>query len=456
VLAHGCFDLLHLGHIRHLQEARAMGDRLVVSVTGDQHVEKGLGRPRFTAAERVEALKALACVDEVFVNDDSDAVATIQRIRPAVYVKGADYVSHGNDVVGMSDAILAAEVSAVRSHGGEFALTKAALWSSSRLLAGEVYSPDVFDYLSHARANGFGEAIAEAMAKADRLKIIFVGERIIDEYRYVEALARPSKETIVAVAEGDRTEVFDGGVAIAAQHGEWKRAKVVTAGIPLRKTRFIDRDFHRKLFESYSAPQMEWKPEQRERFREIVAKEAGEADVVIALDFGHGLIDAQMRRAMEAASFFAVNSQTNAANRGFNPITLYHRADLVCLDDPEARLAVHLQFEPIAMVIDALRAKIESPRFLVTHGRYGAVAWQQWFQASLYRELPALATRVVDTMGAGDAFFAVAAPLVAAGCGLEAAAFAGSVAAAIKTSIVGHRRPVGRGELVATIKALLK
>src|SRR6266849_4093213 len=92
VLAHGCFDLLHLGHIRHLQEARKQGDRLVVSVTPDEHVKKGVGRPRFTAQERVEALRALDCVTDAFIAEGPDAVASIERIKPAVYVKGIDYM----------------------------------------------------------------------------------------------------------------------------------------------------------------------------------------------------------------------------------------------------------------------------------------------------------------------------------------------------------------------------
>ena len=74
VLAHGCYDLLHLGHIRHLQEARKLGDRLVVSVTSDAHVGKGLGRPHFKAEERAEALRALDCVDEVVINDAASSV----------------------------------------------------------------------------------------------------------------------------------------------------------------------------------------------------------------------------------------------------------------------------------------------------------------------------------------------------------------------------------------------
>src|SRR5262245_7136079 len=91
VLAHGVFDVLHLGHIRHLQEARKLGDRLVVSVTPDEHVNKGIGRPVFTAAERVEALKALDCVDDAFVNDSANATTAIAAVKPTTYVKGIDY-----------------------------------------------------------------------------------------------------------------------------------------------------------------------------------------------------------------------------------------------------------------------------------------------------------------------------------------------------------------------------
>jgi rfaE bifunctional protein nucleotidyltransferase chain/domain len=91
VLAHGCFDLLHLGHVRYLEEARNLGDRLVVSVTSDRYASKAPGRPAFTAAQRAEMLGALKCVDEVIINDYPTAVPVIERLRPEFYVKGPDY-----------------------------------------------------------------------------------------------------------------------------------------------------------------------------------------------------------------------------------------------------------------------------------------------------------------------------------------------------------------------------
>lgn len=128
ILAHGCFDLLHLGHIRHLQQARTFGERLIVSVTADRYVRKGPGRPRFVDKERAEALKALFCVDEVVITDAPDAVDTIKRLRPAVYIKGPDYVES-------ADPVLTREREAVEACGGVLRFTSTRKWSSTELLA---------------------------------------------------------------------------------------------------------------------------------------------------------------------------------------------------------------------------------------------------------------------------------------------------------------------------------
>src|ERR1700719_4106564 len=86
VQAHGTFDLLHLGHVRHLEAARRQGDILVVTVTADRFVNKGPGRPVFNAELRAEMLATLAYVDWVAINDAADAVSAIERIRPSIYI----------------------------------------------------------------------------------------------------------------------------------------------------------------------------------------------------------------------------------------------------------------------------------------------------------------------------------------------------------------------------------
>ena len=93
VLANGCFDLLHVGHVRYLKAARGLGDALVVGLNSDASVRrlKGPGRPVIPADERAELIGALASVDLVVVFDDDSAEALIARLRPDVHAKGTDY-----------------------------------------------------------------------------------------------------------------------------------------------------------------------------------------------------------------------------------------------------------------------------------------------------------------------------------------------------------------------------
>ncbi len=93
VFTNGCFDLLHLGHVRYLQEARAQGDFLILGLNSDESVQhlKGPSRPLVTASERAEIMAALACIDYVTVFPEATASALIDLLQPAIYVKGGDY-----------------------------------------------------------------------------------------------------------------------------------------------------------------------------------------------------------------------------------------------------------------------------------------------------------------------------------------------------------------------------
>jgi rfaE bifunctional protein nucleotidyltransferase chain/domain len=93
VLANGCFDLLHVGHVRYLEEARRLGDVLFVGINSDASVArlKGAGRPLMPEAERVEMLAALRAVDHVVVFDDDTADALLRAVKPDVHAKGTDY-----------------------------------------------------------------------------------------------------------------------------------------------------------------------------------------------------------------------------------------------------------------------------------------------------------------------------------------------------------------------------
>ena len=138
VHCHGVFDLLHIGHIKHFEEARSFGDVLIVTVTPDEYVNKGPNRPAFPISLRLEVLAALEAVDFVAANQWPIAVETIKALQPAVYCKGPDYKNHADDVTGKIDD----EETAVESVGGKIRYTKDIIFSSSSLLNkfGNVYN----------------------------------------------------------------------------------------------------------------------------------------------------------------------------------------------------------------------------------------------------------------------------------------------------------------------------
>ena len=95
VFTNGCFDLLHLGHVRYLQAARGLGDALIVAINGDESVRalKGEGRPLNAEGDRAEVLAALECVNFVVIFPEVRATALLEKVRPAIYVKGGDYTT---------------------------------------------------------------------------------------------------------------------------------------------------------------------------------------------------------------------------------------------------------------------------------------------------------------------------------------------------------------------------
>jgi rfaE bifunctional protein nucleotidyltransferase chain/domain len=95
VFTNGCFDLLHVGHVRYLASARALGDALLVAINGDESVRvlKGAGRPLNREADRAEVVAALGSVDHVVIFQDVRATALLEKVRPAIYVKGGDYTA---------------------------------------------------------------------------------------------------------------------------------------------------------------------------------------------------------------------------------------------------------------------------------------------------------------------------------------------------------------------------
>lgn len=482
VLAHGTFDLLHIGHLRHLRKARKEGSMLIVTITADAFVNKGPDRPVFSEHMRAEMLAALECVDYVGICHFPQALEAIQLIKPRVYAKGSDYSNPDEDVTG---GILL-ERNAVEANGGRIEFTQDIVFSSSSLINRQlkVFDPTLEEFLESRRDQGHAGKLTALIDKVKDYRVLMIGDAIIDDYNYVSALGKSPKEHMIATLFGKR-EIFAGGVFAAANHvaGFCKEVEVLTTigkncefrglieqsvrsnvklrifeqeGLPTtRKSRFIDQSYLRKLFEVYFMDDTPVAPEIEGRINEFVAQRANEFDLVVVTDFGHGLLTRSIiDNLCRSARFLAVNAQSNSANIGFNLITKYPKADYICIDSPEARLAINDRASPLQDVVSrVLPSRIHCSRIVVTQGRDGSIGYDA---ARGVAQAPAFTRTVVDTIGAGDAFFAVTAPMAAAGGDIEDIIFIGNAAGAIKVGIVGHRKSVERALLIKYITTLLK
>src|SRR3989344_295729 len=212
---HGVFDLMHPGHVRHFHAAKVLGDVLVVTITPDKYVNKGPGRPVFTEELRTESIAALECVNYVAINLWPKAVETIKILRPDVYVKGGDYAEADKD----ETRGIYLEREAVESVGGRIHFTDEITFSSSSLINEyfEVYPEPVKNFLKNFRERYSALRVIEQLKGLKKLRVLLIGETILDEYHYVAAIGKPPKGDHIA-AEIIGEEVHAGGVLACANH----------------------------------------------------------------------------------------------------------------------------------------------------------------------------------------------------------------------------------------------
>lgn len=482
VLAHGVFDLLHLGHVRHLKQARSYGTLLIVTVTPDRFVDKGPGRPIFKESLRAEMLAALEFVDYIALNTEPTAELAIGSIKPDSYAKGTDYADAAQDVTGK----IIDERQAIERIGGTIVFTEEITFSSSELINRHfnVFEPEARAFLDTLRENGHCDRILEAIERLASLRILVVGETIIDEYRYVRPMSKTPKENLIATLH-QFDETFAGGTIATANHlaSLVKEVEVITlygakdthadfvqskllpnvrvhpvlrGGSPTtRKCRYVDPVQMRKLFEVYYMNDAPLEDAYEEELNRMLSSMTGDFDAVIVNDFGHGMMmPSSIDCLTKNAKFLALNTQTNSANYGFNLINKYPKADYVCIDHAEARLAVRDNHASIEEILQSsLVNLIPAPSIIVTKGRDGCCGYAVGEPTV---QVPAFADHIVDTIGAGDAFLSVTAPLMAVGTELLHTAFVGNIAGALKVGIVGHRKSVDKTALVKAVTAMLK
>lgn len=480
VQCHGVFDLLHVGHIRHFEQAKRLGDVLVVTLTPDRFVNKGNGRPAFPENLRAEVIASLDSVDYVAINRWPSACETIRLLQPHIYAKGDEFKD-------LKDTInhVSMEEEAVRIIGGQIAFTKDITFSSSALINQylSTYPNEVKDFLAEFSNRYSAEQILSYLRKAASLKVLVLGETIIDEYQFCEVMGKSGKEPVLATRYS-HTDRFGGGVIACANHlsGFCDRVDIVTflgegrdhesfvranlknnvqptffyksKAPTIVKLRFVEQYLSQKLFEVYHMNDAPLTAGENDWFCGHLEKIVPDYDAVIVADYGHGLLTKEAIQILcKRSRFLAVNTQSNAGNNGMNTISKYPRADYVCLAAREFALETRDRNLSAEDQVLAVARKLQCPNLMSTLGRYGSLSYSE---NQGFARVPAFATQIIDRVGAGDAVLCLTSLCVALGASPEIVGFLGNVVGAEAVAIMGNQRSIERVPLFRHIECLLK
>lgn len=343
--------------------------------------------------------------------------------------------------------------------------------------------PDGFDaFLAEFSVSYSSRDVEALLAGARTLRVLAVGEAIIDEYVYCETMGKAGKEPILASRYVSR-ERFAGGILAVANHAAAmsENVRVMTVlgdeeshedfirshlnpivdasfltmpGAPtIVKTRFIEIYPLQKLFEMYVMKHPIAEPEASRRLAEELRAILPSFDVVVVADYGHGMIDDHVVETLaERARFLAINTQMNAENRGFNTVSKYPRADFISVSETEMRLEARSRHRDLRQIVADVAGRMSCPRILVTRGSQGCLFYSD---AEGFFDLPALTTHVVDRVGAGDAVLAVTAMCAAQEAPAVLLGTIGNAVGAQMVGAVGNSFAFDPAALLESFSALL-
>ena len=481
VLCHGVFDLLHLGHIKHFREARSFGDILIVSVTPDEFVNKGPDRPAFSTPFRLESLSELESVDYVVANKTPTAEEIIQIIKPEIYCKGPDYKNHSDDITGK----ILDEESAIKNYGGMIIYTDDITFSSSSLLNkyGNLYSEEQELFIRKIATKFSYDEIKDKVSDFKNLKVLVIGESIIDQYIFCEALGKSGKEPVLVLRDLETQEYLGGSLAIArhlssfcnkvsilsflGKDNEYKTfiEKNMEENINLNffqknnsptivKRRFVDSVDRKKVLGVYSINDDELDKDEEDAFIKSFDSLSKEHDLVIISDYGHGIITPKIAEHISnSKKFVSINAQVNAANIGTHDIRKYNNVNCLIINETELRHEMRKREGDSKKLAADLKELIDAQYMSVTRGKDGAFIMNDKNQLVL---CPGFAAQVVDKIGSGDALLALLSISLYSKLDSDLSLFLASVAAAQSVETIGNSVPVSKIRLLKTIDHFLK
>jgi len=482
VLCHGVFDLIHLGHIRHLEKAKSLGDILIVSLTSDKFVNKGPGRPVFNEKDRAIAINSLSNVDYVIINNSSTAVNLINILKPNIYCKGPDYKKTSDDITGE----IKNEIKSLKKVGGQIVYTDGQTFSSSSLLNrfSQNISENQKKILSKINKKYTFKQVKEIFQKFNKLKILVLGEAIIDEYVFCDALGKSGKEPVLVLREMKSERYLGGSLAIAQNISQLcnninlitmlgenkiclkeiksKLNKTVKLNYinkknspTIVKKRFVDYISYNKILGVYNINDDPLSKIDEDKLQKILKNKLPKFDLVIVSDYGHGFISKKTSKLIcQKSKFLALNAQINASNIGYHSMRKYKNVDCLIINEKEIRHEIRDRSSDLKILIKKFSKDQKIKNLVVTRGKKGATLYNLNEDSFLFSD--AFAKKVVDKIGAGDTMLGLIALCLKTKMDKSLSLLVGSLAASYSTETMANKEPITKIKILKGLEHLLK
>ena len=482
ILCHGVFDVVHVGHIKHFMSAKKNGDYLIVSITADQFVNKGPGRPIFNHNLRAEVLSSLEMIDAVYINNEQTPINLIKTIKPHIYFKGPDYKKLNTD----NTKNIHKEIIAIKKVGGKILFSNDITHSSSNLINSHFnnFNDHQKKFLKMISQKYSYQFINDSISKIKKLKTLLIGETIIDQYCFGDVLGKSGKETHLVMRE-DRKEDYLGGAAAVANHlssfcqkinfltflGEKKEyqnfikknlKKNIKIDYILKKDsstilkkRFIDNVSKNKLLGVYNLNDLKLQKEKKILLHKKIKKISKKNDLILISDYDHGLICKETAKVISSQKkFISLNAQVNASNYGYHSLRKYKKINTLIINENELRHELRDKVTNIEKLSFTLSKEFKIKNLIVTRGNKGALLVRG--NTNFFLHCPAFATNVVDKVGAGDAMLAIISLCLKSKVPDDLSLFLGSLAGAAAVGNIGNSRFIEKKQLMRQVEFLIK
>jgi rfaE bifunctional protein nucleotidyltransferase chain/domain len=480
VLCHGVFDHFHFGHLLYFKSAKKFGDILIVSITSDDYIKKGPGRPYNDISKRVSIISELEIVDYVVISDDVTATNVIKKIKPNFYIKGPDYKNKKKDLT----KNIYLEEKIVKKYGGKLIFTEDQTESSSALLNKYFinYDDEQMRVIKNIKKNFKVKNIEKIIDKFKYLNVVVIGEPIIDEYNFTKVLGLGSKSPIISARFLKKINYPGGSLAIAnhlnalgcnvtiilpypKSSDETNIYKKIKSKIKIKffnfgdwcipvKSRYLNNFRSQKIFEINYINDLNWTLTKISKYYSYLKKNLFNKDMLFISDFGHGMFDSKLIAELEKIKLFkALNVQTNSANLGFNYFLKYTKYGHLTLDEREFRMAMTDNSSRIENLLkSAVKRKLIKTPFSLTLGEKGGMYVSK--QGSFFYS-PVFFKEIIDTMGSGDAYFSISSLLTRVKCDPALIPFISNCYAGLKTRILGNDPVITKVDLIKTMNGIL-